>query len=451
MTSDKKKIFSIIILSFFATVIYAFVFRIHPAVDARAYDQIALNLLDGKGYIEDATKPILHDLSIVRAGPGYEFLLAAIYYFFGHSYEAVWIFQALLHAVTTWLVYLIAKRLFNEDARRESIALISAILFGFWPDLVEISAMLMTETLYLFFTTLLVYVFIQVFGKPKNVWLAFLFGVITGLGILTRPTLLFFAPFFIFFYWRAKQPISIASYTLALVVSLLPWTLRNYSVYHQFILTTLIGEFNLWLGNTLVANGGQISGGYNPLDAFVRLNGASDLKDHAALMFKLFVLEYPGKFIELCFVRFVRYFSLIRPMGFWFYQTGISQGIFVASSAIWIAGVFLAGWSGFILKIRDELRKRPIRMSLFSYIIMLALTAPLPLFITVVQSRYRFQIYPFLAIFSGFTFVELYRLRKEFFKQKVIICVLFAFAFITFVDFTGSLDIIVERLSRFFA
>jgi 4-amino-4-deoxy-L-arabinose transferase-like glycosyltransferase len=451
MASDKKKILSIIILSFFAAVIYAFIFRIHPAVDARAYDQIAVNLLDGKGYIEDATKPILHDLSIVRAGPGYEFFLAAIYYFFGHSYEAVWIFQALLHALTTWLVYLIAKRLFNEDSRVENIALISAVLFGFWPDLLEISAMLMTETLYLFFTTLLVYVFVQVFDKPKNVWLGFLFGAITGLGILTRPTLLFFVLFFIFFYWRAKQPISILPYSLALIVSLLPWTLRNYSVYHQFIPTTLIGEFNLWLGNTLVANGGQISGGYNPLDAFIQLNGASGLKDHAALMFKLFVLEYPGKFIELCIVRFVRYFSLIRPMGFWFYQTGISQGMFVASSAVWIAGVFLTGWSGLVSKIRDELRGRPIRLSLFSYIIMLALTAPLPLFITVVQSRYRFQIYPFLVIFSAFIFVEWHKLGKELFKQKVVIWVLLSFLVITFVDCAGSLGIIAERLSRFFA
>ena len=35
-----------------------------------------------------------------------------------------------------------------------------------------------------------------------------------------------------------------------------PWTVRNYLVYDEFILTTAAGGYGLWLGNNPGANGG---------------------------------------------------------------------------------------------------------------------------------------------------------------------------------------------------
>ena len=85
-------------------------------------------------------------------------------------------------------------------------------------------------------------------------------------------------------------------------------------------------------------------------------------------------------------------------MGFWFYQTGLSQLVFVASSAISITILFISGFSGMILSWLDKNK-------LVNYLIVFALTSPLVLIPTVVQSRYRFQIYPFLAIFGGYFLV----------------------------------------------
>ena len=34
---------------------HSFYFKIKPAVDARAYDRIAMNIIGGNGYVEDAT------------------------------------------------------------------------------------------------------------------------------------------------------------------------------------------------------------------------------------------------------------------------------------------------------------------------------------------------------------------------------------------------------------
>src|SRR3989344_1758368 len=94
----------VVILSLVLSLGHSFFYKIELAVDARAYDQIAQNILVGRGFIEDSSKDILFDHAIVRAGPAYEYFLAFIYRLFGHNLEAVWIIQAILHALTAYLI-----------------------------------------------------------------------------------------------------------------------------------------------------------------------------------------------------------------------------------------------------------------------------------------------------------------------------------------------------------
>jgi len=53
-----------------------------------------------------------------------------------------------------------------------------------------------------------------------------------------------------------------------------------------------------------------------------------------------------------------------------------------------------------------------IKKETIYYLAAFAIATPLIIFITVVETRYRFQIYPFLAIFAGFFIVELWQKRK---------------------------------------
>lgn len=427
----------IILASFLIPLIYSFVHRIPPKVDARAYDQIAVNLTEGFGYREDRNKSYEFDVAIVRAGPAYEFFLAGIYKMFGHYYEVVWVIQALLHALTAWLIFLAGRSLF----KKETAGLWAALLFGLHPDLIEIAAMLMTETLFLFLLALIIWLFVNIFNKP-NGWKSVVLGLMVGLAVLTRPTLILFAPVILFFYILRKNYRDSFVFIICLTTSLAPWTLRNYLVYHQFILTTLTGSFNLWVGNTLTSQGGQIAGGFNPFDEYVKLRGLSAVKDKATLEFLFFALNYPLVFIKLYFLRIARYFSLIRPMGFWFYQSGIKQLLFVLSSLGWGAVFFISGYSGLIALWKA---KQP----LWRYLIVFALTAPLPLILTVVQSRYRFQIYPFLAIFGGYF---LWRFAEN--RVSVINSLKTAGAvllIISLFDALFFLPLIVERLNFLFS
>lgn len=433
--STRNILTALVITSFCVSLLYSFYHKIHPVVDAKSYDLIAKNLVAGDGFKEDASLSYEFDSAIIRAGPGYEFFLAGLYLIFGHSYEIVWVAQALLHSLTTLFIFLIAVKIFPEMNRWVGIS--AAIFIGLSPDLIEISAMLMTETLYLFLTTVVLYLFVTMYSKPSTYWLSLALGLVLGIAILTRPPLLFFIPVIAWFLFFQKEYRSLAIFIGSVVVVLAPWVARNYFIYHQIILTTLIGEYNIWVGNTLLSDGGQISGGFNPLTTYTTANGFYGLKTKAGVEFFVFVTTYPFVFIKLCFIRFIRFFSLIRPMGFWFYQSGLSQLLFVGSSLVYGLPLFVVGYSG-LTKLFFS------KKGIFKYLCVLSATSAIALIPTVVQSRYRFQIYPFLAISAGYMFN--YITQNKWWREKVILYTVLFLLIVSFFDILVSFSTIMERL-----
>ena len=83
-----------------------------------AYDVIASNLANGNGYREDLSVDLAHDYAIARVGPLYEYFLVGIYKIFGHNYFWVWFFQALLHAVSAWLIYKTTQIIFSDSEKK---------------------------------------------------------------------------------------------------------------------------------------------------------------------------------------------------------------------------------------------------------------------------------------------------------------------------------------------
>ena len=103
----KKLLWGIVFASFLLSLTHSFYFQIEPSVDAGAYDRIAVNILNGHGYRQNFDLPFEKDNSIGRVGPGYEFFLVGVYFIFGHHYEVVWFLQAIFHALSVLLVFLI--------------------------------------------------------------------------------------------------------------------------------------------------------------------------------------------------------------------------------------------------------------------------------------------------------------------------------------------------------
>lgn len=428
----------IVTISFFVSLLYSFYHRIHPVVDAKSYDRIAQNLVAGNGFKEDSSQSYEFDTAIIRAGPGYEFFLAGLYLIFGHAYEIVWVMQALLHALTALLIFFIAVKIFPGVSRW--VGIFAALLISLNPDLIEISAMLMTETLYVFLTTFVLYLFVSLHSKPYSYWLSLSLGLALGIAILTRPPLLFFIPVIAWFIFFKKNYKYLAIFIGSVVLVLTPWVIRNYFIYHQIIPTTLIGEYNLWVGNTLLSDGGQISGGFNPLITYTSAHGFYGLKAKASSEFLSFITTYPLVFIKLCLVRFIRFFSLIRPMGFWFYQTGLPQLVFVGSSLLYGLLLFVPGYIG-LTKLAFS------KKGIFIYLGVLAATSAIALIPTVVQSRYRFQIYPFLALFAGYAIV--YAAQNKWWHEKVILYPILFLVVVSLVDIFMSFGTVLTRLGLF--
>jgi 4-amino-4-deoxy-L-arabinose transferase-like glycosyltransferase len=94
-------------------------------------------------------------------------------------------------------------------------------------------------------------------SRPRD-WIGY--GLLWGLALMTNPTLASVLPFLLIWlaYCARKQHYSwIALPTIALGVALLccvPWTMRNYSVFHRFVPLRSVFGLQLWLGNNPQAN-----------------------------------------------------------------------------------------------------------------------------------------------------------------------------------------------------
>ena len=408
MNKLKKWLISVIFLSFAFSIGYSFYYKIKPQVDARAYDVIAQNILSGKGFIEQGGN---HDTSLLRVGPIYEYFLAGIYKVFGYHYELVWIIQAILHALSAYLIYLICLSIFKNSEKKEKIGLWAAVIFGFYPDLIEISAMLMTETLYLFFVCLLVYIFFKYLDSPSKLLLVSL-GVVSGLAVLARPPMLFCLPIVVFYFLKNKKWKETAIYILIMCAIFTPWAVRNYNIYGATMPFGQAGALNFWIGNHVGANGEQETN--QEISNFINTHNVVEIGNESISQFENFIFSHPVEFIGLTFSRANKYFSILRPMGFWFYTSGWRQLLFVFSSAVFSFFVLVFSLAGIIRTIKFK------EKSLY-YLLAFTILTPLILFITVVETRYRFQIYPFLAIFAAYFIESFNKQNKKIWLQTLFL------------------------------
>lgn len=401
----------ILISAFLLSLSYSFYFRIEPSVDARGYDRIAQNLVAGKGYVEKDNIPVVFDPAVSRVGPGYQFFLAGVYKIFGRNLYLIWIIQALIHTLSGYLIYLISKKIFLSA----KAGIISAFLFLFFIDIFELTAMLLTETLFLFLLLFSVYAMIKFFESPDYKNSAFI-GLIFGLGVLTRPTVLpmFLIMFGVMIYKKYFKFAVLFLIIPVLIIS--PWTIRNYKVYHTFILTSSAGGINLWMGNNESATGESFY--TEEMSDYINKRGFVAAEKKGIEEGIKFIVNNPVRFIELLFIKASIYFSLARPAAFWFHLKGIVVLITALLSSGFAFVIFSSGIAGGLKLLKEK-------KFLSNLLITFAITAPLIVIPLVVETRYRYQIYPFIIIFSGYFLADIKNnLKEKRFRNMFLIVVL---------------------------
>jgi Dolichyl-phosphate-mannose-protein mannosyltransferase len=240
--------------------------------------------------------------------PVYPFLLSLIFRIFGaftvRSFFATVLLNALFSAAATCSLYHLARQVASR-----TVAIATAWLWVFLPAgiMMPFEWIWDTSLSVLLATTLLCMTFhISNSASPKR-WLAY--GLLWAIALLTNPSLGIALPFFLI--WaalRARNLVQLSwripAITFALILlCCLPWTIRNYSVFHRFILIRSSLPFELWIGNNDIFDPHAISG-IQRITRFEETRHYAQLGENAYLTEKWaraanFIRQKPALFLHL--------------------------------------------------------------------------------------------------------------------------------------------------------
>jgi 4-amino-4-deoxy-L-arabinose transferase-like glycosyltransferase len=243
--------------------------RIQEAGDMAAYASIAVSLVKGDGFSEHYG-PVIADffqdprhvqppgppVPSARKSVGYPLFLALLFKLFGFRLVPVLIVQALLSALSTLLVYRLARQVGSPGFAMIPYAL-SVVYYPFWFK----AALLLSETLLIFSMLLALYGMVRWLIRPtvRRAWWA---GVGLGASYLVKAVLLPFLPFYLVAAYRHHRRLGLqrafvvgaATLVGALAIALAPVVIRNYLRSGRLLITPSHSGYQLI----------QIHNPYNP-------------------------------------------------------------------------------------------------------------------------------------------------------------------------------------------
>lgn len=211
--------------------------------DAEWYVERALSIARGNGYAIDGVPTAYWPV-------GYPGFLGIIFSLFGEYPFAAMLVNVLLQGGALLLALLVARGLFAS----ESIARITLLLLALHPNGIAYSSLLMSENLFL--PLMLLGTLLMLKGRERWSW-GIAAGIIYGLAALVKPQALLLPVITIAALWLSdrKRKNLKGSWKLAIavnalmVLTVLPWTLRNHGLYGEHGIISNNDGVNLWIGN----------------------------------------------------------------------------------------------------------------------------------------------------------------------------------------------------------
>jgi len=176
---------------------------------------------------------------------GYPVVLSLFFRIFGPQIWAGQLLNLLLLAGITLVTYHWGKSLFGSQTANRAVLVVALT-----PSLILISLALLSDLLFTFLLLLLLYLT----QRRRKIMVTVLIGLLYGLAAMTRPVALFL-PLLICIYWILRdREIKGALVHLIIIFAvgemvLLPWQIRNYRVFGQFVAVSNNGGHNFWMGN----------------------------------------------------------------------------------------------------------------------------------------------------------------------------------------------------------
>lgn len=377
-----------------------------PMSDSQVYDNGARSLALGLGFAVDVGGPLSAFWPV-----GTSFLYSIPYRLFGFHYGPIVVLNAVLGTLSVALVMLLARRWFDEQ-----VALLAGALLALWPSQIEFTTVLASETPYIAFTLLALWLW----SEERIGWGARSVGVGILLAacayIRTTATLL---PL-LFGLFRVCRGGRFGSTTLAvgailgfIAVLVAPWTYRNYRVLGEPVAIATNSGANLWMGNNP-----QTTGEYMDEPPMPGMNEVERDRHMKGLALE-YIRQHPGRFLLRTGLKLLRLHER-ESIGVNWNEAGLAQRfpptvvssegqesvrphrvvmlLKLGSNAYWWAMLAL-GLAGIILLSRTiGIGRAVLHPAVLWWAYYGALHA-----ITVIQDRYHFPSIPMIAILAALT------------------------------------------------
>ena len=303
-----------------------------PGGDTSDYDEIALNILSGEGFV---ARENWHGFELRSWRPPlYPIFLATIYAVFGHDHLPVMLVQALLGAGAVLLLYLLSGRLHPPSA------LATGIIGSLYGPIIDGVNTVMSETVFTFLVLLSIHLCVRyVAGRAephereqrsvqvRERWGWFATGVTIGLAALTRPAGLALWPVALLLplwernsgraavvQWRGWLLLSLGA-----LMCLAPWTVRNYQVHDSFVAISTQAGFIFARSNTAEPAWRQERGWGIERRVFERLPSEIERDRHWFRAGFEFIQAHPAWYLRLAMEKFLRFWYFMRPdYDFWY-------------------------------------------------------------------------------------------------------------------------------------
>ena len=378
----------------------------HPKYETVGMENnlVALSLASGKGFF--GPYPGYEAITAVIA-PVYPFLSAIGYKIFHlDSFAGVIFCQTMncaFSAATCWPIHAVGKKVFSEKVGLASawlwVVLPYAVLYPLeWTWDQSLSALMLALIMW------------ATFGlcdsESTLYWSAY--GLLWGFTALVNPTICVLLPFLLgwiaFRRWRSAQPSAalVMRAVFLFILTLLPWTIRNYYAVDGLVFVKSNFGLEFWLGNNPAVKE-VATPDLHPIRSYTErvqliLSGEpnyNQLKQKQAIAF---IRSHPRIFLKNVFDRIIdnwaaTYDSKVDP---WIPLLHLS------TADVWFCSAFsVLSLAGLILALRANfLDSLPLAMSLLLF--------PIPYYITHTGLRYRHPIDPFMTIFTLYALSRLF-------------------------------------------
>ena len=351
----------------------AFVVRVITAIQIAALPISRMPHFDALEYLGWARRVAAGDFTwpeFPPHGPGYPYFLGAILAMFNGSLVAAVVVQAIIGAITCWIVMRTTRVFFGPRA-----GLFAGCLLAIYAPLIWIDASIVAEGLLIFVMALTLWS-VATERHPA------LTGFLLGVAALIRPTALILLPLALVFgarTWRMRCVL--AAVTIAVLA---PVTIANWRTSHQLIPVQSFGGINVYLGNSPLRDGLASA---RPGGDWERIEPQGNFV-HRTMQE---IAQRPLAYIGLLAQKFGRTFQNdeIRDTHSFYFFRGFAPALWLVPFAILFglaaAGAFAADW-----------RARGTRV-VAGYVALTALTS----IALVVGARYRMPMVIGLAPFAG--------------------------------------------------